>query len=109
MYFLRRFTDLKFARLRLSVILDIPTDRFNVIVKELLASGWVKSYEYDNSDARVDHGRIDLTKGSVKLQFEWDNWSEGQIIGPRFEVAEVARQYGLSASERMLWFPRLNG
>lgn len=105
-YILRKLMDLKFALLRLSVIQDIPTDRFNAIAKELLASGWVKTYEYDNFDAWVDYGRIDLKKGSVKLKFEWDNWTEGQIIGPRDEVEAVARQYGFSASERMKWLPR---
>lgn len=104
--FLRKLTDLKFALLRLSVIQDIPTDRFNTIAQDLLSSGWVKTYEYDNFDAWIDCGRVDLKKGAVKLKFEWDNWTEGQIIGPREEVEAVARQYGFSASERIKWFPR---
>ncbi|MDD9940862.1 MAG: hypothetical protein OXU20_07500 [Myxococcales bacterium] len=70
---------------------DIPTERFNEALDQLQRSGWVKTYEYDNFDAWIDHGKVVLKKGGSRIVMEWDNWCEGEIEGP----ADVVRALGL--------------
>lgn len=102
---LRKITDFEFALLGLAVIEDIPTENFNIILKEYLAAGWVKVYEYEGFDAWIDYGRIDLKKGRSKIRLEWDNWTEGQIRGPRTEIEALAKNKGLSSSTKIKWAP----
>jgi YD repeat-containing protein len=75
---------------------NIPTDTFNRIVEAHIAAGWQKQYVYDGFDAWIDYGRVDLTRGGKTLRFEWTNWTEGEVAGPRMVVSEIARTYGLS-------------
>ena len=66
----------------ISTIRDIPTEPFITILKSLLASGWEKTFEYDEFDAWVDYARIELQKNEIEIVLEWDNWCEGKISGP---------------------------
>jgi YD repeat-containing protein len=99
----RKLTDWRFALLRLAVIEDIPTNRFNAIVKEHTEAGWTTAYRYEGFDAWIDYGRIDLRQGRCKLRFEWDNWTEGQISGPKAVIEALALKHGFAAATRMRW------
>jgi len=103
--FKRKLTDWKFALLGLAVIEDIPTDHFNAVVKEYAEAGWKKAYLYEGFDAWIDYGRIDLKKGRCRLRFEWDNWTEGQISGPKAVVEALALKHRLAAATRIKWVP----
>ncbi len=86
----------RYALFGLAVIKDIPTEEFNSILKEHLDTGWNKTYEYNGVDAWIDFGRIDVNKGKCNLEFEWNNWTGGQITGPREAIEALAQKRGLS-------------
>jgi len=73
----------------------IPTDIFNDIIKDLRSQGWKKIDEYKNFDAWIDYGMMLLRKKDIKLKFEWDNWTEGEIHGPDTTVQELKDRYKL--------------
>jgi hypothetical protein len=100
---LRSFAKARFRMLGLATIKDIPTDRFNRLVHELVAAGWRKTGEYDGFDAWIDYGRIRLRRGGVRLTLEWDNWTEGSIEGPRSVVKELGREFELPVILRWRW------
>jgi len=102
---IRKLIDWKYALLGLAVIEDIPTEHFTAIVKEQAQAGWKKTYLYQGFDAWIDYGRIDLKKNGSKLRFEWDNWTEGEISGPKAVVEALAARHGLVASCRKRWGP----
>jgi len=83
------YQTLRFKLLNLATIKDLPTDQFNRLIGALVDSGWVKTFEYDGFDAWIDYGRIKLTKEKLHLTFEWDNWTEGSIEGPRFLIDKI--------------------
>jgi hypothetical protein len=101
--FIRFFPKLRFKLLRLATIKDIQTDYFHTITEELLLSGWEKTYEYQGFDAWIDYGQITLKKGFVKLNLEWDNWSEGSFEGPSNIIRLIAKKHGLKAIKRWRW------
>jgi hypothetical protein len=70
----------------------IPTSDFNEILATHVRSGWTKCYEYDGMDAWIDYGRVDLRKGSIRLRFEWTNWLEGEISGPRDVIRDLSQR-----------------
>lgn len=76
-------------------LVDIPTEIFNGIVKELRANGLRKTEEYDAFDAWIDYGMVVLEKSGVRLRFEWDNWMEGTVDGSDEIVQEIRARYGL--------------
>jgi hypothetical protein len=100
---LRSLAKVRFRMLGLATIKDIPTDRFNRVVAELVGAGWRKTGEYDGVDAWMDYGRITLRKGAAKLTLEWDNWTEGSIEGPRSIVEELGREFELPVIHRWRW------
>ncbi|MDR8523183.1 hypothetical protein [Shewanella fidelis] len=102
----RKAVDLKFKALGLKIIQDIPTDDFNRILEHHLSDGWVKTYEYDGFDAWIDYGKVKLIKYGVKLNFEWDNWCEGEIIGKAKDIDSLASKFGLKARETRNWWPK---
>jgi hypothetical protein len=102
---IRKLINCKYALLGLAVIEDIPTDQFTAIVKEHGETGWKKTYLYQGFDAWIDYGRIDLQKNGSKLRFEWDNWTEGEISGPKAVVDALAARHGLLACRRKHWGP----
>lgn len=100
---LRGMAMLRFRLLGLATINDIPTEQFNALIESLLQSGWRKTYSYDGFDAWIDYGKVKLRKGRVKLTFEWDNWTEGSIEGPRSVLDDIAGRHGLSVSNEWRW------
>ncbi len=80
--------------LNLATITDIPTDEFNALTQQLLASGWEKTSEYEGPDAWIDYGRIKLRKDGARLNLEWDNWTEGSLEGPRSIIESIAHGAG---------------
>ena len=101
--FLRALAKLRFRLLGLATIKDIPTERFNALVDQLVGDGWCKTREYDGVDAWIDYGRINLEKDAIKLTLEWDNWTEGSIEGPRDVVEHLGREYGLPVTHEWRW------
>ncbi len=100
---LRTAANLKMKVLRRAIIQDIPTEQFNNIIRQYQQFGWNKTYEYGGFDAWIDYGRVDLRKGFSKLRFEWDNWCEGEVQGPRRLIAAIAQQLGLACSHSIKW------
>jgi hypothetical protein len=100
---LRWLAKARFRMLGLATIKDIPTDRFNRLVADLVAAGWRKTSEYDGFDAWIDYGRIRLRKNRAKLTLEWDNWTEGSIEGPRSIVEELGHQFQLPVIHAWRW------
>ena len=101
--FLRALAKMRFRFLGLATIKDIETEEFNALIQKLQDAGWKKTHEYDGFDAWIDYGCVTLKKASTKLTFEWDNWTEGSIEGPRKIVEALARESGLSVSSEWRW------
>ena len=100
---LRVLSRVRFRVLRLAIIEDIPTEKFNQLLVKHVKAGWHKSNEYEGFDAWIDYGRVVLRKGWTKLEFKWDNWTEGEIVGPRNVVNLIAEDNGLKAQNRPSW------
>ena len=100
---LRSLAKLRFRVLGLATIKDIPTERFNAAVDELRTAGWRQTYEYEGVDAWIDYGQIKLQKDRVRLNLEWDNWSEGSIEGPRHAIETIGRDLGLPVHDQWRW------
>jgi hypothetical protein len=86
-----------------ATIVDIPTDRFNGIVKQLKSEGWKQTYEYSGFDAWIDYGAVRLKKKGLTLLFEWDNWTEGSIEGPRDFMEDFAKKNSMPVSYEWRW------
>jgi hypothetical protein len=91
----RAFAQLRFRVLGLATIKDIPTEQFNSLVKELGTRGWRKTGEYEGLDAGIDYDSFRMRRRGIQLKFEWDNWTEGSVEGPRAAIEEIAQQFGL--------------
>ena len=102
-FILRFLAKLKFKILGHATIKDIPTEKFNELIGELISKGWRKSYEYDNYDAWIDYGCMHLRRKLSLLKFEWDNWSEGSIEGPRLLIEAIAKDYGFVVTHEWRW------
>ena len=100
---LRAFSKWRFRVLGLATIKDIPTDQFNSLARQLIASGWKKTYEYAGFDAWIDYGRIKLRKDGSKLNLEWDNWTEGSIEGHVEVIGPLAEQLKLTVNREWRW------
>ena len=100
---LRGFSKWRFKLLGLATIKDIPTDAFNALARQLIASGWKKTYEYTGFDAWIDYGRIKLRKNGSRLNFEWDNWTEGSVEGPRQIIEDIAKDTGYPVTYEWRW------
>lgn len=100
---LRSIAKARFRLLGLATIKDIPTERFNRIIEELVAVGWRKTYEYAGFDAWIDYGKVELRKGGVRLTMEWDNWTEGSVEGPATVVEALAHDLGLRVTHAWRW------
>ena len=100
---LRAFSKWRFRVLGLATIKDIPTDEFNALARQLIASGWKKTFEYGGFDAWIDYGRIKLRKDGIKLNLEWDNWTEGSVEGPRSIIETIAQDTGYPVSYQWRW------
>ena len=74
-------------------VVNIETETFNRILRELRASGWTKVGDYDDADDNNDEGVVVLMKDGTNLRFEWSNWSAGTVIGPDALVREIRGRY----------------
>ena len=99
----RYFAKLKFKVLGKATIKDIPTDKFNDLIKTKIDEGWNKIYVYDEFDAWIDYGKVIIKKDGIKLTFEWDNWTEGSVEGPSREIEKLAIQNNLKISNEWRW------
>jgi hypothetical protein len=93
----------RFRLLGHASILDIPTAQFRDLIEALTRQGWRKTYEYDGFDAWIDYGKVVLKRGGTALIFEWDNWTEGGIEGPRVALEALADGSSLVVSDRWRW------
>jgi hypothetical protein len=101
--FFRFCAKLRFRALSLATIKDIPTEKFNRLIKTLIDDGWKKTHEYVGFDAWIDYGRIDLRKKNRRLKFEWDNWTEGSVEGPREIVEIIGKESAMPISFEWRW------
>lgn len=99
----RGLAKLRFRVLRRASIVDIPTDDFNRLVSKLRDEGWRLRREYEGFDAWIDYGRLKLRKGTKTLIFEWDNWTEGMVQGPRQVVEQIGREINRGVSYEWPW------
>jgi hypothetical protein len=93
-------SDTMFKLRGLATIADIPTGEFNALIASLQKEGWRRTYEYTGFDAWIDYGCIKLRKRGVTLKCEWDNWSEGSVVGPALQVKELAVRLGRPALDQ---------
>jgi hypothetical protein len=100
---MRAAARVRFSLLGLATIKDIPTKRFKELIAALTDAGWRKTGEYQGFDAWIDYGQVSLKKGGVKLNLEWDNWTEGSVEGPRSTIEEMARQFDFPVSHAWRW------
>jgi len=89
--------------LGLATIKDIPTEKFDTIIKSLQADGWKKVYEYKGFDAWIDYGKVKLKKDGAKLVFEWDNWTEGSIEGQPSVLKIITQAYEFEIINEWRW------
>ncbi|MBX2915589.1 MAG: hypothetical protein KF856_10010 [Cyclobacteriaceae bacterium] len=59
---------------------DIKTELWNTIIADLQKTGWAITSKYNGFDAGIDYDALTLAKDDWKIEFVWDNWSEGEII-----------------------------
>lgn len=59
---------------------DIKTELWNTIITDLQQAGWQMTSKYNGFDAGIDYDALTLVKDDFKIEFVWDNWSEGEII-----------------------------
>ena len=87
-----------------ATIIDIPTEKFHELAKELRSEGWKNIYTYSGFDAWIDYGNISLWRNFRKLNLEWDNWTEGSIEGNKKIIAKIAaRDESLKVVDYWRW------
>ena len=89
--------------LKLATIKDIPTEQFEVLIKDFIAAGWKKTSTYDGIDAWIDYGKVILTRQGARLTLEWDNWTEGSIEGPIKVIEALAKEKNLKVTNEWRW------
>ena len=77
---------------------NVKTETWNQIIDELKAAGFKETYRYGGMDAGIDFNRYELTHraGGQVIVFEWDNWSEGEIMATPSRLEALRERYGLS-------------
>jgi hypothetical protein len=101
--FLRAIAKKRFQMLGLATIKDLPTERFNRLIEQLADDGWRKAGVYKGFDAWIDFGRLTMRRRGVRLKFEWDNWTEGSVEGPRKVIEEIAQKHDFRVTYEWRW------
>ncbi len=75
----------------------INTELGNQILKDLLQAGWKKSQEYNvlAFDKGIDFDSYTLIRGEAQLEFEWTNWFEWEVTGPKHVIQALMERYEL--------------
>lgn len=87
-----------FRSRRLALIVDIPDKKVKEIFDRLINDGWVLTSRYDGFDASIDYDCLKLRKGFGIVKFEWDNWSEWELLGQRGLLEKIAIEFDLQVS-----------
>jgi hypothetical protein len=74
---------------------DIETDRWNKIIETHIANGWTVIEKYDQFDAGIDYDRVVLEKNSERIEFTWDNWTEGEIKCSPGRLKEIESSHNI--------------
>lgn len=77
-------------------VTDIKTDVGNHVLTQLVRAGWTVEYEYPliaAFDKGIDFDAYTLARDGVRVEFEWTNWDEWQIRGPRKAVQAICREF----------------
>lgn len=79
-------------------VTGIETKLGNRVLMELLQAGWVLEYAYPDSsiDKGIDFDAYKIARDDARLAFEWTNWEEWQISGPRSVLEAICGEYGWS-------------
>jgi hypothetical protein len=80
-------------------VANIRTELGNRVLTELVRAGWVVEYAYPDSaiDKGIDFDAYTIARDGERLEFEWTNWDEWQIRGPRSRVQTVCGEFGIEA------------
>jgi hypothetical protein len=79
----------------MKVASDIKTELWNTVIADLQQEGWKITSKYDGFDAGIDYDALTLKKDELKIDFVWDNWSEGEIICEPAISEILQRKYAL--------------
>jgi len=78
----------------------IKTDLWHTIIEDLQTDGWKITQQYEGMDAGIDYNAYTLKKEDAIIKFEWDNWSEGEIICRPEESLALALKYSLQFNDK---------
>ena len=76
---------------------DIETGLWHRIIKDLKSRGFKVVYLYDNFDVGIDFDRVELRDpaGGEVVIFEWDNWTEGEVMAEPDLLEALREKYRL--------------
>lgn len=76
---------------------NVKTENWNRIIGDLKAEGFEETFRYEGMDAGIDYNRYELKHGAdgEVIVFEWDNWSEGEIVAAPSRLEALREKYGL--------------
>jgi hypothetical protein len=78
----------------MGLISDVKTETWNQLITHFEREGWEVIFNYDNFDKGIDYNAVTLQKGEEKIEFTWDNWTEGEIRGSDIMLNEIRRMLG---------------
>jgi nicotinate-nucleotide pyrophosphorylase len=73
----------------------IKTELWNTIIADLQQAGWKITSKYNGFDAGIDYDALTLEKNDLRIEFMWDNWSEGEIICSEDLISFLKNSYSL--------------
>lgn len=77
---------------------NVKTETWHRVMQDLKAGGFEEIYQYGGADAGIDYSRYELLNRAdgELIVFEWDNWSEGEIIAAPPRLEALREKYRLS-------------
>jgi hypothetical protein len=99
----RKHLEYQFKRDKLNIIQEIPTERFEQIIQELIDQGWEMCDEYRNKDAWVLRWHGSLRKGTSTLKCQWRKDELGSIYGPERIIKSIGSDFGFGIRDMPVW------
>jgi hypothetical protein len=76
----------------------IKTEIWHDIIDMLVENQWRVVEKYDGFDVGIDYNRVVLEKDNEKIEFTWDNWTEGEILCLENRLSDIEKKTGLVLS-----------